>query len=112
MNIERAGRLQSQNGTIGITRRKDMRRAGLGGLALLLAFATLASACGSVSQPQGWAPPVEAKGTVYVSIKAGKLAALNSNLTPETGTQCDNSTDDDGDGSINEGCPQAGQKSE
>jgi eukaryotic-like serine/threonine-protein kinase len=94
--------------------RRSPRRFHWPVFALILAFALLAAACGRVVAPQGWAgPSLSADGkTLYASIERGKMAALDSNMAPETGAQCDNATDDDGDGAVNEGCPKAGQKSE
>src|SRR3989442_10343888 len=112
MSIERADAAERSGVTIRVIRHTGPKKLGPYSLLLLLAFVILASACGRVTKPQGWAPAVETKDTVYVSIEAGKLAALNANLSPETGAQCETSIEDDGEGSINEGCPQAGKKSE
>jgi len=81
---------------------------------VILAFALLAAACGRIATPQGWAgPTLSGDGrTVYASIERGKIAALDANMAPETGAQCDDAKDNDGDGAVNEGCPKAGQKSE
>ncbi|HEU4760007.1 MAG TPA: PQQ-binding-like beta-propeller repeat protein [Dehalococcoidia bacterium] len=81
------------------------RRSLLPLLALAL-FALLAAACARIAKPAGWAGPLQVDSTVYASIDRGRMAALD--LNPETGAQCDNATDDDGDGWVNEGCPQAG----
>ncbi len=81
------------------------------GLALL-AFAMLAAAgCIGFNNPEGWAgPTVAADDLLVVSTDKGELSALD--LIPESGPQCDNSTDDDEDGWVNEGCPRAGAKAE
>ena len=82
--------------------------------AFILAFALLAAGCGRIASPQGWAgPTLSGDGkTVYATIERGKIAALDANMAPETGAQCDDAKDNDGDGAVNEGCPKAGQKSE
>jgi len=76
------------------------------------AFALLLIGCSRVSKPQGWAPPELVGDSLYVSIERGKMAALDANTAPETGADCDDAADNDGDGAINEGCPKAGAKSE
>ncbi len=83
-------------------------------LAVILAFALPAAACGRIASPQGWAGPTlsEDGKTVYATIERGKIAALDANMAPETGAECDDAKDNDGDGYVNEGCPKAGQKSE
>jgi outer membrane protein assembly factor BamB len=63
-----------------------------------------------VSNPEGWAAPQLIEGRLYASIESGRMAALDPN--PESGADCENVTDDDGDGGVNEGCPPAGQRSE
>lgn len=100
--------------SIPLTGRRSPRRFHWPVFALILAFALLAAACGRVVAPQGWAgPSVSEDGkTLYASIERGKMAALDANMLAETGAQCDNTADDDGDGTVNEGCPLAGQKSE
>jgi outer membrane protein assembly factor BamB len=50
------------------------------------------------------------EGRLYASIESGKMAALDPNA--ETGADCENETDDDDDGGVNEGCERAGQRSE
>lgn len=48
-----------------------------------------------------------------MSIDPGVLAALPKDAPqPETGADCVNSADDDGDGLVNEGCPKAGDERE
>jgi outer membrane protein assembly factor BamB len=73
-------------------------------LPLLVALALLAIACGGVSNPDGWARPVVADGTLYVSLDGGELTAIA--LEAESNAGCNNKTDDDDDGRVNEGCPQ------
>ena len=71
----------------------------------------VAAACVGFNNPEGWAgPTVPADDLLVVSTDKGELSALD--LAPETGAQCDNSTDDDDDGWVNEGCPRAGSKAE
>jgi hypothetical protein len=43
---------------------------------------------------------------------ANGTSALDCPTTPESGGQCSNSVDDDGDGMVNEGCPKVGSASE
>jgi outer membrane protein assembly factor BamB len=43
-----------------------------------LVVALLAAACGGVSNPDGWAPPVEEGDTIYVSRDSGELSAMNA----------------------------------
>ncbi|MCH6556423.1 MAG: PQQ-binding-like beta-propeller repeat protein, partial [Chloroflexi bacterium] len=70
-----------------------------------------AAACVGFNNPEGWAgPTVAADDLLVVSTDKGELSALD--LVPESGPQCDNSTDDDEDGWVNEGCPRAGTKAE
>ena len=70
-----------------------------------------AAACVGFNNPEGWAgPTVAADDLLVVSTDKGELSALD--LVPESGPQCDNSTDDDEDGWVNEGCPRAGAKAE
>ena len=70
-----------------------------------------AAACIGFNNPEGWAgPTVAADDLLVVSTDKGELSALD--LAPETGAQCDNSTDDDEDGWVNEGCPRDGAKAE
>jgi len=70
-----------------------------------------AAACIGFNNPEGWAgPTVAADDLLVVSTDKGELSALD--MAPETGSQCDNSTDDDEDGWVNEGCPRAGEKAE
>ena len=70
-----------------------------------------AAACVGFNNPEGWAgPTVAADDLLVVSTDKGELSALD--LVPESGPQCDNSTDDDEDGWVNEGCPSAGAKAE
>ena len=71
----------------------------------------VAAACVGFNNPEGWAgPTVAADDLLVVSTDTGELSALD--LVPESGPQCDNSTDDDEDGWVNEGCPRAGTKAE
>ncbi|MCH8346341.1 MAG: PQQ-binding-like beta-propeller repeat protein [Chloroflexi bacterium] len=71
----------------------------------------VAAACVGFNNPEGWASPTVADDDLLVvSTDKGELSALD--LAPEVGTQCDNSTDDDEDGWVNEGCPRAGAKAE
>ena len=57
---------------------RSMRRtAGARWLLPALALVLVASACASVSEPQGWASPKLADGVLYVSIERGKMAALS-----------------------------------
>ncbi len=71
----------------------------------------IAAACIGFNNPEGWAgPTVPADNLLVVSTDKGELSALD--LAPELGTECDNSTDDDEDGWVNEGCPRAGSKAE
>ncbi len=71
----------------------------------------VAAACVGFNNPEGWAgPTVAADDLLVVSTDKGELSALD--LVPESGPQCDNSTDDDEDGWVNEGCPRAGAKAE
>jgi len=69
-----------------------------------------AAGCVGFNKPQGWAGPTVAGDLLVVSTDKGELSALDPN--PESGAQCDNSTDDDEDGWVNEGCPKAGDKDE
>jgi len=70
-----------------------------------------AAACIDFNNPEGWAgPTVAADELLVVSTDKGELSALD--LAPELGPQCDNSTDDDEDGWVNEGCPRDGAKAE
>ncbi|MCH7576863.1 MAG: PQQ-binding-like beta-propeller repeat protein, partial [Chloroflexi bacterium] len=81
------------------------------GLALLVLAMLAAAACVGFNNPEGWAgPTVAADDRLVVSTDKGELSALD--LVPESGPQCDNSTDDDEDGWVNEGCPRAGTKAE
>ncbi len=81
------------------------------GLALLVLAMLAAAACVGFNNPEGWAgPTVAADDLLVVSTDKGELSALD--LVPESGPQCDNSTDDDEDGWVNEGCPRAGAKAE
>jgi len=82
--------------------------------AVVLAFVLLAAACGRIASPQGWAGPTLSDDgkTIYATIERGKIAALDANMAPETGAECADAKDNDGDGAVNEGCPKAGQKSE
>ncbi len=52
--------------------------------ALLLALPALllAAACGSIARPEGWAAPVLADTTLYVSLAHGKLTAVQLGDTP------------------------------
>ncbi|MCH8919231.1 MAG: PQQ-binding-like beta-propeller repeat protein, partial [Chloroflexi bacterium] len=71
----------------------------------------VAAACVGFNNPEGWAgPTAAADDLLVVSTDKGELSALD--LAPESGPQCDNSTDDDEDGWVNEGCPRAGTKAE
>ncbi|MCH7998950.1 MAG: PQQ-binding-like beta-propeller repeat protein, partial [Chloroflexi bacterium] len=71
----------------------------------------VAAACVGFNNPEGWAgPTAAADDLLVVSTDKGELSALD--LAPETGSQCDNSTDDDEDGWVNEGCPRDGAKAE
>ncbi len=72
----------------------------------LVLFALLAAACARIANPQGWAGPTRAGDTVFASIDPGKMAALDTQT--ESGPGCENATDDDGDGWVNEGCQRAG----
>ncbi len=45
--------------------------------AALLLFPVLAVACGAVSQPQGWAPPVVTGDAIYVTDASGHIYALD-----------------------------------
>jgi outer membrane protein assembly factor BamB len=94
--------------------RKSPRHYHWAVFAVLLAFALLAAACGRIASPQGWAGPTLSDDgkTIYATIERGKIAALDANMAPEIGAQCDDAKDNDGDGAVNEGCPKAGQKSE
>lgn len=77
----------------------------------LLAFAMLAAAaCIGFNNPEGWAGPEATDGLLVASTDKGKLSVLD--LNPEAGPQCDNSTDDDEDGFVNEGCPRVGERAE
>ncbi|MEE8346691.1 MAG: PQQ-binding-like beta-propeller repeat protein [Dehalococcoidia bacterium] len=69
-----------------------------------------AAGCIGFNNPEGWAGPTEAGDLLVVSIDKGELSALDPN--PESGPQCDNTTDDDDDGWVNEGCPRVGAKAE
>jgi outer membrane protein assembly factor BamB len=70
-----------------------------------------AAACVGFNNPEGWAgPTVAADDLLVVSTDKGELSALD--LVPESDSQCDNSTDDDEDGWVNEGCPKVGAKAE
>ena len=69
-----------------------------------------AAGCVGFNKPEGWAGPTVAGDLLVVSTDKGELSALDPN--PESGAQCDNSTDDDEDGWVNEGCPKAGDKDE
>lgn len=128
-------------------------------LALTAVLLLVGTACAGVASPKGWARPVEVEGTLLVTLKPGKLAALDRDdfslrwvfptdtrdgekldpeaiygapvvvgdmvyfggydgkvyavdMKPESGDQCANPSDDDGDGWVNEGCPQQGDRAE
>ena len=44
---------------------------------VLAAFLLIATACARIATPQGWAGPRQADDTLFVSVKRGKMAALN-----------------------------------
>jgi len=69
-----------------------------------------AAGCVGISKPEGWGGPARADDLLLASTAKGELSALD--LNPETGDQCDNSTDDDEDDRVNEGCPKVGDKAE
>jgi len=69
-----------------------------------------AAGCMGFNNPEGWAGPEVAGDLLIASTDKGELSALDPNA--ESGPQCDNSTDDDQDGWVNEGCPQVGTKAE
>lgn len=92
--------------------RASPRRLAWTGLLVLAAIGVLAAGCQRVAKPQGWAPPRIEDGSLYASTKKGKMTALNANLIPEAGAECDDAEDNDADGGINEGCPKVAQKTE
>ncbi len=51
-------------------------------LALALLALLVASACGSIARPEGWAAPALADTTIYVSLSHGKLAAVQLGDSP------------------------------
>lgn len=57
-----------------------LSRAPLFTLALLTLL--VASACGSIARPEGWAAPVLDQDTIYVSLSHGKLAAVQLGDSP------------------------------
>ncbi len=69
-----------------------------------------AAGCIGFNNPEGWGGPAVTDDFLMASTAKGKLSALDEN--PESGDQCDNSTDDDGEGWVNEGCPRVGEKAE
>ncbi len=77
----------------------------------VLALAMLAAAgCVGFGNPEGWAGPAVTDSLLVASTDQGELSALD--LNPESGPECDNSSDDDGDGLVNEGCPRVGSRAE
>jgi outer membrane protein assembly factor BamB len=70
----------------------------------------VAAGCVGFNNPEGWGGPAVTDDFLIASTAKGKLSALDEN--PESGDQCDNSADDDGEGWVNEGCPRVGEKAE
>ncbi len=66
--------------------------------------------CVRISNPEGWVGPTLGDDLLLASTAKGELSALDPK--PESDAQCDNATDDDGDGRVNEGCPRVGDKAE
>jgi outer membrane protein assembly factor BamB len=66
--------------------------------------------CVGISRPAGWSGPAPAGELLLASTAKGELSALD--LIPEAGPECENSTDDDEDGWVNEGCPKVEEKAE
>src|SRR3990172_3472672 len=67
-----------RKGRGGRTIRPIRRHTPAARLVPLLALMLLAAACGGISEPQGYAEPRLDGDTLYVSINAGKMAAVNA----------------------------------